>query len=128
MIVFIQCLDEVQGLMSVVRTPQFSPWSNQPMVYVDYLESAPWNIRMAFNEPRYVGVGTVLIAEAIHLSLEMGLDGRVGLHSLKQAEQFYRDRCRMTDFGEDAESSNLRYFEFSSDQAADLLVAIGDSP
>jgi len=36
-----------------------------------------------------MGVGTILIAEAVRPSLEIGLTGRVGLHSLPQAEAFY---------------------------------------
>jgi hypothetical protein len=127
MLVGVECDGEVQGLMSVLRGAQFFRSPQQGMLYVDYLESAPWNLKTAVSEPRYVGVGTILIAEAVRLSLELGLEGRVGLHSLKQAERFYRDKCRMIDFGEDAESSGLTYFEFSSQRAAEFLVAIGDS-
>jgi len=77
--------------------------------------------------PRYVGVGTLLIAEAVRLSVETGLDG-VGLHSLPQAETFYQDRCRMTRLGPDPDYYELTYFEFTGRQAVDWLTANGGSP
>jgi hypothetical protein len=126
-LVVIQCQNDVQGLMSVLTSPQYSEFSGQHVVYVDYLESAPWNLRIGGNEPRYLGVGTILIGESIALSHDLGLEGRIGLHSLRQAEPFYRDKCRMTDNGPDAGCEQLAYFEFSSQQAAEFLVRIGAS-
>src|SRR5437773_8751001 len=84
---------------------------------VDYLESAPWNLRCSSILPRLMGVGTVLIAEAVRLSLELGLEGRVGLHSLPQAEAFYKIRCGMTEFGADPGYFDLTYFEYNGQQA-----------
>jgi hypothetical protein len=110
--------------MAVLRTPQPGKLSSEQVVYVDYVESAPWNIRGATATPRFFGVGTVLIAEAVHLSLEMGLAGRVGLHSLPQAEAFY-NRCRMTRIGPDQAYYDLTYFEFTSQQASDWLAIVG---
>ena len=43
-----------------------------------YLESAPWNLKGFSVSPRFLGIGTVLIAEAIRLSLEMGLKDASG--------------------------------------------------
>ena len=68
-----------------------------------------------------MGVGTVLVAEAVHLSLDTGLEGRIGLHSLPQAEAFYRSRCRMTELGQDIEYFDLTYFEFAGQQAIEWL-------
>ena len=55
----------------------------------------------------------------------MGLEGRVGLHSLPQAEGFYKTRCKMTDFGKDSGYFDLTYFEYTGQQATEWLAAIG---
>jgi hypothetical protein len=96
------------------------------VVYVDYVESAPWNLKGYADVPRFLGVGTILIAEAIRLSLEMGLEGRVGLHSLPQAEAFYA-KCQMTRVGPDPAYYELTYFEYASQQATAWLTATGGS-
>lgn len=58
---------------------------------------------------------------AIAFSEQEGFKGRIGLHSLPQAENFYRDRCGMIDLGPDATYQNLRYFEMTPDQAKAFL-------
>lgn len=77
-------------------------------------------------QPRYLGVGTVLIAEAIRLSAEMQLQGAIGLHSLPQAERFYAERCRMTRVAQDPDYFDLAYFEFTPAAAIDWLASIGE--
>jgi hypothetical protein len=91
------------------------------------LESAPWNLKQSTNTPRFIGVGTALIAEAIRIGVEAGLNGRVGLHSLPQAEGFYSHRCRMTRVGIDPNYFDLPYYEYLDHQATDWLVSIGES-
>jgi hypothetical protein len=127
MLLAVECRGDVQGLMAVLRAPRSAKLGDGQIVYVDYLESAPWNLKNSANTPRFIGVGTVLIAEAIRLSLEMLLGGWVGLHSLPQAEAFYA-RCGMTRFGADQQYFDLTYFEYTSQQALDWLVSIGESP
>jgi hypothetical protein len=126
MLVVVECEQIAQGFMAVLRNPRLSLYSRELVVYVDYLESAPWNLKGSSVQPRFMGVGTVLIAEAIRLSLEIGLNGRVGLHSLPQAEEFYKSRCRMTDFGEDPGYFDLTYFEYNGQQATEWLSSIGE--
>jgi hypothetical protein len=113
--------------MAQLGTPRPSPCSEAIVLHVDYLESAPWNAAQALAVPRFLGVGTVLLAEAVRISGEMGLGGRVGLHALPQAEDFYRSQCRMTEFGKDVDCFDLTYFEFTSQQATDWLAATGES-
>ncbi len=60
------------------------------MIYIDYLETAPWNQGGLVGRPRYGGIGTVMLAAAIRLSLNEGFFGRIGLHSLPQSEEFYK--------------------------------------
>lgn len=126
MLVAVECEGEVQGIMAVLQAPQRSRISGKPLVYVDYLEAAPWNLRLLSATPRFMGVGTVLIAEAVRLSLDTGLEGRVGLHSLPQAEPFYKSRCGMTELGKDVNYFDLSYFEFTEQRAIDWLTAIGE--
>jgi hypothetical protein len=128
MLVTVECHGEAQGIMAVLRAPRRSWLSGTPVAYVDYVETAPWNLKIPSLPPRFIGVGTVLIAEAIRLSLELGLEGRLGLHSLPQAEGFYRSRCRMTDLGSDSQYFDMTYFEFSGQQAIEWLVEIGEAP
>jgi hypothetical protein len=70
-------------------------------VYVDYLEAAPWNQRAPDRPPRFLGAGSALMADAILMSVELGLGGRVGLHSLPQAMAFYETNCQMSRVGPD---------------------------
>jgi hypothetical protein len=86
---------------------------DQRLVYVEAIASAPWN-RGALQSPPYLkGVGTALLVFAKQRSLALGYDGLVGLHSLPISEGFYR-RLRMSDYGEDPDKDNLRYFEFDT--------------
>jgi hypothetical protein len=126
MLLAIECAGDVQGVMAVLRIPQLARLGEGSVVYVDYVETAPWNLKGFTTPPRFVGVGTLLIAEAVRLSLETGLYGRVGLHSLPQAEAFYT-RCTMTRVGPDPSYYDLTCFEFTGQQATDWLAAIGGS-
>lgn len=124
----LECEGEVQGLAAILTAPRRSRFTGEAAAYVDYLESAPWNLKGPLTSPRFIGVGTLLIAEVVRLSLETGLDGRVGLHSLPQAESFYESRCRMTNFGEDPGYYDLTDFEFVGQDAIEWLASIGEIP
>lgn len=50
-----------------------------------------------------------------------GFHSRVGLHSLPQAEAFYRDTCRMVCLGADASYQGLPYYELTREKAAEFL-------
>src|SRR5690606_27231869 len=97
-----------------------------PLVYVDYLEIAPWNLRLPDigQARRYRGVGGVLLREAILQSLDEGFHGRVGLHSLPQSERFYTD-CGMTGMARDAAKQNLLYFEMTREAATRYMESKG---
>ena len=125
-LVAIECEQDVQGIMAIDRIPRLAQIGQGSIVYVDYLESAPWNLK-EITAPQFIGVGTALIADAIRLSIETGFGGSVGLHSLPQAENFYSQRCRMTRIGVDSAYYDLPYYEYTSQQAKAWLVAIGES-
>lgn len=94
-----------------------------PIVYVAFLSTAPWNDREIVPTPSFRGCGTILLQEAVEHSVGLGYKGRVGLHSLKQAEEFYRDRSRMIDLGVDPDPDHqgLRYMEFTKEGAEAFL-------
>jgi hypothetical protein len=120
-----------QGLMLTRAVPwvaRLPEDSGKPLIYIDYLESAPWNwpIPALGRKGEYKGIGAILFREAILLSIDEEFRGRVGLHSLPQAEEFYRTYCGMADLGPDRTKQNLRYFEFSRKAAEAYLQAGGD--
>ena len=114
----IVCGGALQGLMlandlKFARLP--TPFAKF-LVYMDYLATAPWNRPEVQQPPRYRGVGTVFMAAAIQLSLDLNYRGRLGLHALPAAEPFYRN-CRMNALGRDTAYENLMYFEMTAAQA-----------
>jgi GNAT superfamily N-acetyltransferase len=114
---------ETQGLSRVDLTGhgRESSQVGKPIVYVDYLEVAPWNRRdLGFDPPRYGGVGSALLVAAVALSEGEGFHGRVGLHSLPRADDFYR-KCGFSDLGPDSAVQNLRYFEITAERARAFL-------
>jgi hypothetical protein len=103
---------ETQGLM-IIETQMHGSrlTSGKRLVYVDGIASAPWNREVIKRPPKYKGVGTALLSFARTRSLELGFEGRVGLHSLPGAERFY-DHQGMIDLGEDEDYDDLVYFEY----------------
>jgi hypothetical protein len=112
-----------QGLMRVdlTKTCRVAAQAGKPLVYVDLVEAAPWNQPNSNDVSRLRGVGTALISAAVELSFQEKLEGRIGLHSLHQADEFYRDKCGMTELGFDHSYGGLRYFEMTSTQAHAFL-------
>ena len=101
----------------------------RPLVYIDYLEVAPWNWRIPElgREGMFRGVGSVLFWNAVKQSKEEGFHGRVGLHALPQAESFYEKAFCMVPLGRDPNKQNLLYFELSRQEAESLLDDGGQS-
>lgn len=93
----------------------------EKLLYVDYLQTAPWNDGKYTTEPRHRGVGSRLIQAAVEYSMSSGCNGRIGLHSLPEAESFYRDKFGMEDFGPDLDYDKLVYFELTSEQSYKFL-------
>jgi hypothetical protein len=119
----IRCAGMTEGLMLVqlVKESRIESQVGKPLVYVDYLEVAPWNQPLVVRPQRYRGIGTLLVGAAISLSLNEEFGGRLGLHALRQSESFYRDRCGMTDLGVDTNYQGLRYFEMTAERAVAFL-------
>jgi len=123
----VAALGETQGLAQVdlTKTCRESNQRGKPFVYLEYLEVAPWNRPKLGAAPRLRGVGSALITAAIALSEDEGFKGRLGLHSLPQADDFYR-KIGMTDLGQDVAYQNLRYFEMTSEQARAFFEKEGE--
>jgi hypothetical protein len=127
----IECQGQTQGLMMVKTAgsaARLPPDAGKPLVYVDYIEVAPWNLRALTDAPRFGGIGVRLIEAAVRVSLDEGFYGRVGLHSLPQAEAFYRDTCLMVCLGADASYQDLPYYELTREKAAEFLGEGGRQP
>jgi hypothetical protein len=120
----IECQSQMQGLMLALtagKDSQIASQRGRPLVYVHFLAAAPWNLASIVAEPRFSLVGSILVAAAIQLSMEEEFQGRIGLHSLPQSDDWYRKTCGMTDLGPDQTVQNLRYFEMTPEQASEFL-------
>lgn len=122
----IVCDGKWQGAMltwKAIHATEHAPDTGKPLVYVDFLEKAPWNWRIPEigQQGKYKGIGTFLIRSAIQQSIDEGFHGRIGLHSLPQAERFYTDACKMMAIRNDPKKYDLLYLELSRQEAAKLL-------
>jgi hypothetical protein len=109
----VECEGVIQGLMAIAPDPRAAVLTpGQSVLYVDFLEAAPWNQHAPARPRCFGGVGKVLIVEAVLSSQLLGSGGRVGLHSLPQAKRFYEVKCGMTQLGADPNYHDLVYFEY----------------
>lgn len=118
---------DVQGLMMLLTDGEFGrlgTQQSQPLVYVHFLATAPWNLPSVVAQPRFRGVGLTFMRAAVQTSFDLGFKGRVGLHSLPQSEDWYA-RLGMTCLGADPEKQGLRYFEMPAAQAG-IFAPQGD--
>lgn len=106
--------DQLQGLM-LDSLGKYSTATNRKLVYIDFLETAPWNIVRIPSRQQFRRVGTILVIRAAQISTELGYDGIIGLHSLPQSEAYYR-KLGMKEFGNRFRKEGLTYFE-STDES-----------
>jgi hypothetical protein len=108
-----------QGLMIVSLTERGRApgQENDHLIYVELIAAAPWNRKGFTDRPKYKGVGRLLLAAAVSLSVDQEFGGRVGLHALPQSATWYRQVCGMTDLGPDEAHQRLHYFEMTETQA-----------
>lgn len=112
----IECDGITQGLIALDISKKrclIEAQFRQRLVYILALATAPWNRPTIQTSPTYKGVGGQLIDFAIARSYQLGYKGRVGLHALPGALEFYRKlRVRLVECGPDSdEPDNLVYFE-----------------
>lgn len=124
----IRAQGNIQGLMKLdlgtLHRCRLEPQVGKELVYVDYVETAPWNIAYYMHalgfRSIYGRVGLRLLQAAVQCSLDGELKGRVGLHSLSDAEGFYR-KVGMSESAPDVDKQNLRWFEFTPESAQSCL-------
>jgi hypothetical protein len=123
--------NQLQGLVKIETVGQFCSCRlpeqvDKALVYVDYIEVAPWNLKVLMNalgeKPRYNVSGSRLIEAAVLKSKEEDCKGRIGLHSLPMTESFYIKTCRMTPVGRDPAKQNLLWLEYTPEQAENFLT------
>lgn len=117
----IECAGKIEGMLilSFLATCRLPEQVGKDLVYLNYLASAPWNRIIGEQLPLHNRVGSTLFRAAVQVSQAEGLKGRLGLHSLPNAESFYRDKIGMSDLGPDPDPRHqgLRYFELSEVRA-----------
>lgn len=113
--------DRLEGLLSLsMGRSRLEP--GRELVYVEYIAAAPWNRWEIVDPPEVKGLGRLLIRTAVSLSVDLGHEGRVGLHSKPRAEPFYREKLGLRDLGPDvAEDGEWVYFEATPEVARRLL-------
>lgn len=125
LVVVVESDTGIEGLMSVSTTRERSRAAGEPLVYVEWLASAPWNDPDIVRTPRHTRTGPALLVIATDLSRCLGFLGRVGLNSLPAAEEFYRNRMRppLREFPPEPQEDGtmLAYFEGDTDWAEALL-------
>ncbi|WP_159095513.1 GNAT family N-acetyltransferase [Stenotrophomonas sp. YAU14A_MKIMI4_1] len=125
----LRCEGRLQGLMrvnSVSQRCRLPEQQGSDCIYVDFIETAPWNQAWYSVTPKYSLVGSVLMAAAIQESVDQGLKGRLGLHSLPQSDSWYAQRLGLEDLGLDADryEGRLKYFEATPEIAASILNGV----
>jgi hypothetical protein len=116
----IECRGALEAMSFVLeqgKLARLPPALGLPLLYIDILEAAPWNLRRPGINPRFRGLGPTLMVAAVRLSELLGYEGRIGLHSLEQAEDFYRRACQMSELGPDRGYYGLVYFEWTAEHA-----------
>jgi hypothetical protein len=103
------------------KAARLDPDKGKPLIYIDFVETAPWNAKEFTASPVYKGIGLRLIQAAARSSVDEGFKGRVGLHSLSQSTPFYVTACEMASLGPDLNYHGLDYLELTAAKAADLL-------
>lgn len=102
-----------QALM-LLKYPHKATLNQTQIVYVDYLQVAPWNLSHEYRPvKRYKGLGVLMLefASEYKSKLEQDYGVGLGLHSLPQSEGFY-NAIGCKDHGTDQAYLNLKYYEY----------------
>lgn len=94
----IEYKNQLQGIL-IVTYKHVRDQNKRPIVFIEYLASAPWNRKnntlTKDGKARYTLIGTQLIKCAIEFSKSLGYGGRIALDSEKEAEIFYQEKIGM---------------------------------
>lgn len=91
-------------------------------LFLEYLAVAPWNREKSLVSRRFRGVGSLLICLGIRWSRSNGCGGRLALHSVPGALDFYH-ALGFRDFGpvSDRTDSDFHYMELDERTATGFL-------
>lgn len=64
----------------------------------------------------------MLIRHTVEFSFESSFEGRIGLHSLPQTENYYVKKIGMTDLGIDTAYQNRKHYEMTPKQSKIFLI------
>ncbi|BAU15704.1 hypothetical protein LEP3755_62690 (plasmid) [Leptolyngbya sp. NIES-3755] len=117
----IECENVTQGLIAIdilKKRCQIDLQFRHRLVYILALATAPWNRPTILDPPLYKGVGGQFVDFAIARSRDLGYQGRIGLHALPRALNFYRKlRVNLLECGSDPDDpEHLVYFERFGDR------------
>lgn len=108
---------------TVTHRCQLAEQVGKHLVYVDYIETAPWNwpIPEFGLSRRFKGLGHILFRNVIRRSFDLGYKGRIGLVALPQAKAFYGATLGMAQIPATS-PHELDYFELSEAKAMELIT------
>lgn len=114
--------DYTVGLMRINFISHFKSKTEagKDLVYIDYIAVSPCCREPIQSPPRYKGIGQILFHTAIEDSLQEGLDGRVGLHSLSESKSWYEEKLKLNFLGNDSSYHNAPYLELTKERAKQL--------
>lgn len=117
----IECTGQTQGMMILKLVGHQSRLERgRDLAYVYLISVAPWNRPISSTAPKYKSVGSHLLAQAIGTSVDIGFEGRIGLHSLPGSASYYK-AIGMISGGHDPACESLEYFEMSKQMASTFL-------
>jgi hypothetical protein len=111
------------------------PLSEQEAVFIWFISSAPKDALVNLGVRATPSLGRILIDNALVTSMNMGLEGRVGLHCAKaggdRLQKFYLNHCKLKHLPEGAltslgRASDGRFF-YTDERLAESLLQELDS-
>lgn len=112
---------KTQGFVTLKLRERSRRRPSKFLVYVEYLQVAPWNDGELFRSPRYKGVGTALVSAAVRASFKLDYRGRVGLHCLPARRKFYEKLGFRATRREKRDEDHI-YLELSEERAAEFVT------
>jgi hypothetical protein len=115
-VLILDAKDEIQGY--IVMCFDYTESTEGIKTYIQFLATAPWNRRLPPAKRQFANVGKILVSIASAHGLALNKDARLELHSLPDAEGFYR-RLNMEETGRT--KGGLKEFRLGKEAAYDLL-------
>jgi hypothetical protein len=85
------CGSNLAGILNVWPGFPSMHEAGRQTLYLEHLAASPGNLKTEVWDRRYTGVGQALLAYAVKLSLELGMEGRLSLHAANGgAVSFYQ--------------------------------------